>query len=189
MEEKKRKAKWLALFSQTGSEICCISEALSRWPDKILTDNTNSDKIDKRILSRDKDVCVDRYRSYKSKEDKINYHNFHFEGYDIITLHGWLNIVPAEICEKYNIYNGHPGLVNLYPELVGKDPQVRTWENIKKYNYIGSIIHKVTNVVDGGEIVCTTKTSTDGCTTLDKTFNVLKFTSQTSWLIFLRDIL
>ena len=30
---------------------------------------------------------------------------------------------PGEVCEKRNIYNGHPGLITQYPQLKGKDPQ------------------------------------------------------------------
>lgn len=178
---------WLALFSQTGGEICNLCKLLERWPDKILTDNTNSDQIDERLKSRD--VCVDRYRQYKTPQSKIEYHDFHFMGYDIITLHGWLNIVPAEICEKYSIYNGHPGLVCDYPELAGRDPQVRTWEGIKKYKQVGSVVHEVTSVVDGGKIVSKTKTSSENINSLDELYTVLKGTSETSWWLFLRDTL
>ena len=52
----------------------------------------------------------------------------------LITLNGWLRIVPPDKCAKYNIYNGHPGLITKYPELKGKDPQQRMWENIHEYD-------------------------------------------------------
>ena len=44
--------------------------------------------------------------------------------HDLITLHGYLRIIPENICKQCkHIYNGHPGLINMYPELKGKDPQ------------------------------------------------------------------
>jgi len=179
-------SKWLALFSQTGSEICKVSDLIKRQPDKILTDNTG--EVNPLIAAND-NLCVEHYRSLKTKQEKLDYHRRHFDGYDIITLHGWLNIIPDEICDEYTIFNGHPGLVNLYPELAGKDPQIRTWENISKYQYVGSVLHEVTSVVDGGRIVCVTRTRADNCTSLDKTFDVLRGTSETCWLLFLREYL
>ena len=69
----------------------------------------------------------------------------------IITLHGWLRIMPPEICNRYEIYNGHPGLITKYPELKGKDPQMRAWEG--DYEFCGSVLHRVTEGVDEGEII------------------------------------
>ena len=74
----------------------------------------------------------------------------------IITLHGWLRIMPPSICEKFKIYNGHPGLITDYPELKGKDPQERMF-NDGNYTYYGSVVHKVVPEVDSGEIVSEVK--------------------------------
>ena len=69
----------------------------------------------------------------------------------IITLHGWLRIMPKEVCERFSIFNGHPGLITEYPELKGKDPQIRAFEG--KYPVMGCVIHKVTAGVDEGKIL------------------------------------
>lgn len=177
--------KWAALYSQTGSEICDISDRLGRYPDLVISDNVlGVPKTDARIINTKK--CI--YGQYKplTKEQKVRYYDVLSE-YDIITLHGWLNIVPKAVCEKYTIYNGHPGLINLYPQLKGKDPQVRTWEDISCYMYIGSVIHKVTPEVDGGEILASNKVSSVQCVDLESTFAELKQTSLQCWIDFLKD--
>jgi folate-dependent phosphoribosylglycinamide formyltransferase PurN len=175
--------KWAALYSQSGSEICDISDKLGRYPDLVISDNViGVPKTDSRIVNASK--CI--YGSYKelTKKQKQEYYNV-LEGYDLITLHGWLNIVPEVVCEKYDIYNGHPGLINYYPELKGRDPQIRTWDSICTYMYIGSVVHKVTPVVDDGEILTFSKAFSTQCTSLDDTFNELRKTSLESWIEFL----
>lgn len=177
--------KWAALYSQTGSEICDISDKIGRYPDLVISDNVlGLPKTDNRILNAKK--CT--FGQYKplSKQQKINYYNA-LDSYDIITLHGWLNIVPEIVCSKYTIYNGHPGLINCFPELKGKDPQIRTWKNIDNYKYIGSVIHKVTPEVDGGEIISYRSTVSTNCVDLESTFSELKKTSLNCWVDFLKD--
>ena len=174
--------RWAALFSQTGSEICNLSEKLGRYPDLVISDNTDENKIvDSRIELNCKKLLWRKYKGL-TKEEKLNYYKSHLTGFDIITLHGWLNIVPVEICNEFKIYNGHPGLINYYPELKGKDPQVRAWDNINNYRFIGSVIHRVTPGVDEGPIACYIKTSATCCIGLDSTFGILKQTSLDSWV-------
>ena len=144
--------KWAALFSQTGSEICNLSEAIGRWPDKILTDTQHPALVDRRILTCESDFLSRRYRGLFPIQ-KLDYYLSELVGYDLITLHGWLNIVPAKVCEKFTIYNGHPGLINVYPDLKGKDPQQRAFDNIANYEQVGSVVHRVVPEVDAGEIV------------------------------------
>lgn len=102
----------------------------------------------------------------------------------LITLHGYLRILPANICNRYTILNGHPGLITKYPELKGKDPQVRAWEG--KYPLIGSVVHKVTPGVDEGEVI-TSVCYTNRCDTLDEIYGKLKQSSLESWLWVLKD--
>lgn len=174
---------WLALFSQTGSEICEISEKLGRHPNCIITDNiVNTPTIDERIYSAGL-LVSSKYKGL-TNDQKIKYYRDYLPHYDVITLHGWLNIIPKEICSEFKIYNGHPGLINSYPELKGKDPQVRTFERIGEYLYTGSVIHEVTEYVDCGRIICDAKVSSVHCTTLDDTYNVLKETSLKTWVDF-----
>ena len=68
----------------------------------------------------------------------------------IITLHGYLRILPEALCTNFKIFNGHPGDIVNYPELKGKDPVDRVTPEMKT---IGAVIHKVTAGVDEGEIV------------------------------------
>ena len=48
----KHENRWVALFSQTGSEIVEISERLNKWPDAIITNTSNYNKIHPRIQKR-----------------------------------------------------------------------------------------------------------------------------------------
>jgi folate-dependent phosphoribosylglycinamide formyltransferase PurN len=174
--------KWAALYSQSGSEICDISERIGRYPDLVISDNVlGNPKTDSRIVNSARAI----YGQYKplNKQQKEQYYDV-LKDYDLITLHGWLNIVPESVCEKFDMFNGHPGLINHYPELKGKDPQVRAWNNKDVYTFIGSVIHKVTPTVDDGEIIISKKIHFN-CNSLDETFTELRKTSLESWIEFL----
>jgi len=179
--------KWAALYSQSGSEICDISEQIGRYPDLVISDNVlGVPKTDSRIVNTKKAI----YGQYKplTKTQKESYYDV-LKDYDLITLHGWLNIVPKSVCEKYVIYNGHPGLINYYPELKGRDPVDKVWSRISDYLYVGSVIHRVTPEVDGGEIICYAKESYVSCTTLKETYITSKRTSLASWIDFFTNYL
>ncbi len=109
----------------------------------------------------------------------------------IITLHGWLRIMPPEICEEFTIFNGHPGLIIDYPELKGKDPQVRTWEGMKegKYPTAGCVIHKVTAGVDEGKVVSFERFSTWNVSNLDDLFDTLRDRSLYLWINLLENLI
>ena len=95
--------KWAALFSQTGSEICNLSEELGRYPDLVISDNTNeSQNVDSRIELNCKKILWRKYKGL-TKEEKLDYFRKHLTGFDVISLHGWLNIVPGEICDEFRI--------------------------------------------------------------------------------------
>ena len=176
--------RWAALFSQTGSEICNLSEKIGCYPDLVISDNTDKNKkVDHRIELNCKKLLWKKYKGL-SVEEKHNYYRDHLTSYDVITLHGWLNIVPGDICSQFKIYNGHPGLINYYPELKGKDPQIRVWENINNYQFVGSVIHRVTAGVDEGPVICYKKVFSNCCIGLDSTFGILKQTSLDSWIDF-----
>lgn len=178
--------KWLALFSQTGKEIADVSRSLNnRCPDFVITDNMNKEScVDTYVLNN----CPIEWVNFKAftKEEKILYYENHFSQYDLITLHGWLNIIPGVICERYEIYNGHPGLITHYPELKGKDPVERVWENINRYELLGSVIHKVTAEIDGGQILYHASESTADCKTYEDVCKAARRTSLRSWVEFLR---
>ena len=149
---------WVTFFSQSGSEIYNISNALGRYPDAIITN--------KQDLSQ---TNADLINLTKFREQKLNTTIFHqipqkpeLNDYTailnkfvnpLITLHGYLRIIPKEICDKYEIFNLHPGLINKFPNLKGFNPQERAFTS--GYKEAGCVIHKVTPGVDEGEIVAT----------------------------------
>ena len=171
---------WIALFSQTGSELAALSKALNRSPDFVIT-NADIDRVDPRVdinfrINKDEAKTLDILENLEFDADKT-----------LITLNGWLRIVPPDKCSKYNIYNGHPGLITKYPELKGKDPQERAWDNLHKYNVVGSVVHEVVEEVDAGEIVEREFISSDNLLTLDDTYNALRDCSFRAWYRFLKE--
>jgi len=148
----KLKRPWITFFSQTGAEIADLSESIGYWPDAIVT-NHRPDHLrtaDDRILESQKLITLPNKPTPSDYLGVIEYYKN-----PVITLHGWLRILPPYICDEYLIYNGHPGLITLYPELKGKDPQVRAYEGIKsgKYKEAGAVIHRVVAGVDEGTII------------------------------------
>ena len=171
---------WIAFFSQTGSEIADIAESIGRWPDVIVTNErpehlrTINERIEKQ-----------GYYTWANKPTEEDYIGL-LEKWPnaIVTLHGWLRIVPPYVCERSKIYNGHPGLITKYPELKGKDPQIRAWEG--NYNLCGTVLHRVTEGVDEGEIISSASFTKEGLD-IDGYFRILREMSSTLWVDFLRD--
>lgn len=158
------KKPWIAFFSQTGSEIVEIAKALGKWPDVIVT---NQRPADLRVIKTDIQesqllVTTSNKPTPTELEEIIGYYKN-----PIITLHGWLRIMPPSICEKYSIFNGHPGLITEYPELKGKDPQMRALEG--NYPVMGCVLHKVTAGVDEGKVIA------------EERFNAFKITEEEMW--------
>jgi folate-dependent phosphoribosylglycinamide formyltransferase PurN len=181
--------KWIAFFSQTGSEIISLIKKGYK-PDLIVTDNKESYDLRKEFFK-----CRNIEFWYRPLPKSTNYKVLYYDEIlhrdDVITLHGWLNIVPAETCMTYTIYNGHPGHIVDYPELKGKDPQVRAFADIDKFKVIGSVIHRVTEEIDGGEVVViaeqAVKDSPLKINSIDGMFNVCTSLSLISWLSFFRN--
>jgi len=176
---KSKNRVWIAFFSQTGAEIADIAESLGRWPDRIIT-NDRPDHlrtIDSRIEEKG-------YFTFSNKPSLEEYEEalFYFPE-AVITLHGWLRIMPPSICEKFKIYNGHPGLITEYPELKGKDPQVRAFEG--KYPIAGAVLHKVVAGVDEGKIIAEERFNNFNLE-LDDLFRILRDRSLFMWCNFLR---
>jgi len=175
-----RYRNWIALFSQTGSEIADLSSALNRAPDFVIT-NANLDQSHP-------DVHVD-FRLNKEESKTLDIlENLEFNNDEtLITLNGWLRIVPSDKCSNYNIYNGHPGLITKYPELKGKDPQQRAWDNIGSYSKIGSVVHKVVPEVDAGEVIVEESVGTRDVYNLNRAYDMLRKTSFDAWYRFLKE--
>jgi len=142
---------WVAFFSQSGSEMYNIMSRTGKRPVAIIT-NKQDDTGLNAYLKRDKDLGLLNWiilpvnpslKDYKQALKPFKT--------PLITLHGYLRIIPKEICTKYEIYNLHPGLITQYPELKGKDPQIRAVQ--LGHKVAGAVIHKVTPTVDDGEII------------------------------------
>jgi folate-dependent phosphoribosylglycinamide formyltransferase PurN len=142
--------KWCVFFSQTGSEIYSISKKINRVPDVIITNKPIHDvssikpelfeEYGHRFVWMPKKPSVEEYKQVIPKDS-------------IVTLHGWLRIIPPEICDMYEIYNLHPAPIHLegFEKYKGKDPQVRIFEDKAKYS--GNVIHKCIAELDAGEIL------------------------------------
>ena len=174
---------WIALFSQTGQEIIDITNQVDRVPDLIISNNHPSNVINilkgveyRWLISNKESKTLDILDEVV--DDPKN---------TLITLNGWLRIVPPDKCTKYNIYNGHPGLITKYPELKGKDPQERAWKDIDKYDTVGSVVHRVVEEVDAGKINTYSEISTANILTLDEMYDALRSTSLISWGSFLKE--
>lgn len=151
--------KWVALFSQTGSELRQIIELTNIYPDLILTNNKALD-----------------YKSHEEIEALLMKMKP-----ALITLHGYLRILSPEVCARHRIINGHPAPIHLFPGLKGKDPQVRAFNN---YEVIGAVLHEVIPEVDEGEIIAYTQSSSLP-NTLDELYTQLKNMSVMMWCNFL----
>ncbi len=178
--------QWVAFFSQTGSEIVALSEKLGRWPNLIVTNQRPEHLrvVDPRIAQlpflfvMTNKPTLEEYEtlfSHLAPPEKL-----------VVTLHGWLRVMPPEICDRYRIFNGHPGLITDYPELKGKDPQIRAWEG--KYPKAGSVLHKVTAGVDEGDIIDYEEFLTEGLD-LNGLFLKLRDRSLYMWYKFLKVVL
>lgn len=174
---------WGVLVSQTATEVIAVSEMLGFLPSLLVTNNLS--KIPSRNLEilRENSVeivvipfrpVIDDYLIAKLLEKKL------------ITLHGFLRILPAEFFNYYrgSLFNGHPGLITKYEELKGKDPQIRAWNG--KYDTVGSVVHRVTEGVDEGEVVksCSVPNTAQ---TLDEMYYILRTTSLQAWKNFFEE--
>ena len=172
--------KWITFFSQTGAEIADLSESIGRWPDLIIT-NERPDHL------RTIDPRIVEY-GYTEVPNKPTVDDLDAVLQDnaVITLHGWLRIMPPVICDKYLIYNGHPGLITKYPELKGKDPQVKAHK--LGHEVAGAVIHKVTAGVDEGRIIMEEYFNASQLD-LDELFRILRDRSLYMWSNLLKQVL
>ena len=178
---------WLGLFSQTGSDLYTVSSNLGVYPRAVVTNNQNLDTINKQLLAQT------RFREIKLNETiwytlppkpSVEDYDCIFSKFNnpIITLHGFLRIVPKEICEKYEIYNLHPGLITKYPSLKGYNPQERAFR--ENYKTTGCVIHRVIPEVDSGEILSHQEVSIENLT-LEEVYSKLHNLATNMWKEFL----
>ena len=171
---------WIALFSHSGKEIYQISTTIAKKPDVILTTNLDTNtwfpslRHGFRVGIPFDENMHDVFDTLRMDEWKDA----------IITLHGFMKIIPPDLCASREIWNGHPGLINYYSELRGKDPQEKTWDNIESYQFIGSVVHKVTDKIDDTSTIKTYCMVNNTCNSKKEVYNTLRRTSLVSWLQF-----
>lgn len=182
-----RERKWIAFFSQTGSEISTIIKKTGKHPFAVIT--TNKDFIpspanEKNIREKfefENIFIIDRNIEEIKYESLLK--NLNVSREDLITLHGYLRIIPASICNYYSIYNLHPGLITKYPILKGKDPQQKAFNLGLKES--GVIIHKVIPEVDSGPVVIEERISIEDLT-LEEVYEQLHLLATNAWLDFFK---
>lgn len=146
--------RWVAFFSHTGSEIYNLSRKIGRYPDRVITNNEPPAAINKQLKERVDIMYV------RDRPDVADYERVIKDEDSVVTLHGWMRIIPKSVCKSYEIYNLHPGLITKYPELKGADPQKRVAEDPDelKYREVGCVIHRVTPKVDDGKVLASCST-------------------------------
>lgn len=173
---------WFAMFSQTGSELQEVCKRLNQWPDVVFT---NAAEVDASKWSKSMLVHIG------GKTESSLYHSlfdiFAAGADPLVTLHGWLKIVPADVCEKYQIFNGHPGDIKKFPQLKGKDPQKKAFE--LKLPFSGCVIHRVTAEIDAGPIVMHDKVAIAQCKNVEQVIETLKKTSIEQWTKLLKTLI
>lgn len=177
------KRTWVTFFSQTGSEIYKISKQIDRIPDVIVTNKPKS-----KILEINSNLIEEygaKFVWLPPKPTVLEYIST-IPSSSLVTLHGWLRIVPPEICDKYEIYNLHPAPIHLegYDKYKGKDPQVRIFED--KAEYSGNVIHKCIAELDAGQILAKNQFDVRGFD-LDMIFKLTHSKATELWCGFLEN--
>jgi folate-dependent phosphoribosylglycinamide formyltransferase PurN len=172
--------RWITLSSFTGTEVDVLTSRMSfhRFGDTdnftTITNNPNSkllSLLDAKLISN-RPTSLEYEKVFGSPDNTL------------ITLHGWNRIIPADICNRYNIYNVHPGDIVNYPFLKGADPQQVAFDF--KMERSGVVIHKCSPEVDCGEIVSFRQTDIKGLNVDEITFK-LRAISIEMWLVFLKE--
>jgi folate-dependent phosphoribosylglycinamide formyltransferase PurN len=163
---------WVALFSNSGSELAEVCERLGRYPDRILVDKIRT------TVHSDID-CRSELLSHKEILEELK----NLPDDAIVTLHGYLRIINGDSI-KESMYNVHPGDIIKYPELVGIHPQRKAID--LKLPSTGVVIHKVTDELDGGEIQLFVSHDIEPGTDENKLIKELRDISIKMWMMLLR---
>lgn len=177
---------WGCMISMTGSEVIAVSEKLGILPSLIVTNNIR--KISPRNMEIFGENNVEIH-TLPFKPGVVDYLRTRINLKELITLHGYLRILPAELFPYLggNVYNGHPGLITVYPELKGFNKQEDVAGNQEKYPYCGSVVHKVIPELDAGEVVSAYQVI-NRANTIDEAYAILRETSLNSWIHFFTNI-
>jgi phosphoribosylglycinamide formyltransferase-1 len=106
----------------------------------IITNNTLSSKIKKLIEIKKLDIKVYENISYLSLRV--------LEGTELIFSVGYMKTIDRKIIDKYEIINLHPSLLPYYKGLMTQKRML-----VNKEKYFGFSIHKVTPLLDDGEVI------------------------------------
>jgi len=177
---------WTVFVSQTGSEVLGLCSQLGVVPKLLITNNPKKLREDVMFFLKDNGCKLTVIPFNPSLE---HYLQEDILSSKIITLHGYLRILPGEFIESYKpraVYNGHPGLITEYPELKGKDKQAELYYQKTKYARIGSVVHKVIAELDAGEIVSWADAE-NRVESIDDAFNHARPLSSVAWYNFLKD--
>ena len=186
--------KWIAFFSQTGSEIVNISKKINRYPDLLVTNKQEDENTNVHIIQKVRQGDVNLVRlpkwpkeiDYLRAADALGFSilNDKWKEDVFVTLHGYLRILPRGFTKASNIYNGHPGAIHIHPELKGFNPQKKAWE--ANHIRVGCVIHKVTPELDDGPIISKTLIE-NNFNTYEELEKGLHVESTKLWINFLND--
>lgn len=169
----KQKVNWIALTSRSGATLARVVDQSFIVPETIVSAKTRKEH------NMTMNWLRDIHQSYKNTNGTL----------PIITLNGYMWIIPEDVCDMFEIYNLHPANLIKTPELVGKDPLERFFEvNKEKNSYtLGSTIHRVIKEVDKGSIISTSDFEASNLQeAYQKSFDVnvdlwLKFINDRKW--------
>lgn len=166
---------WIALFSQSGSEIAEIMERSGKYPDLILCD-----KVRCEWHPRIKDRAIVIPDEVIQKIIRLSDKN------TLVTLHGYLRIIKPEAVKEH-MYNVHPGDIETYPELRGIHPQRKALD--LGLPRTGVVIHRVDEGVDTGKVIASQQYVIYDHETEISLINNLRELSINMWCELLEDIL
>lgn len=167
--------QWVALYSQSGTELSKVCKKIDRYPDYIFCDKKRTE-----IVS-DIEVKTE-FISHKQILQRIK----QLSDNTIITLHGYLRIIDKDSI-KFNMFNIHPGDIIKHPQLKGIHPQQKAID--LKLKTTGIIIHRVNEFVDSGDIIKYKKHIIEDNITVEHLTEQLKNISVNAWVELLQDIL
>ena len=172
--------QWICFYSQTGSEINNVRKALHRDPDIIIFNGDDLSKTNKELV----EAVGNKIVKIPAKPTLENYKDLAktFDKNCIITLHGYLRIIPEYLCTNFHILNLHPGLITTYPELKGFNPQEKAYK--LQLPTSGSVIHRVIEQVDSGDVLCEREVNIQN-RSLDYIYSILHDISTDLWVDFL----
>lgn len=164
---------WIALFSNSGSELAEVIENVGTEPFMILNDRMRTPH-DKRLLGKVRVMDHSNIVDYLSKLPKDV----------VVTLHGYLRILPEKAITD-NTFNIHPGDIVKYPQLKGIHPQRKAIQ--EGLPSTGVVIHKVDSGVDTGEIQMLRTFNIPEGSNEESLINALRVIGVDMWTILLRN--